>query len=216
MNEISIQCNLLHEELAENDEWEHVEVIVAENQTVPLKKYSLSDVTQALVDISTGSSVRAAAKMYNIPKSTLYHHHKIRNCKLVRKSQTIINLKDEAKLVTWIQRCAKVGDPRTRYQVKKAANSILMKRGIVREKPLTDGWLKSFMQRHPDISLRTPQLVTKSSACVTEQDIRRFFSYFHAYLEEKNYMHLTLDPTRWLNSDETGFDLNPVPKKSPR
>lgn len=205
---------VISDEVLENDESVEIEVFVIEDNEPPLNspKYNNQDVKNALGEISNGSSIAAASRKFNVPRRTLKRRLE-GDPKPKGGKPPIMTAEEENKLSDWIIRSAKMGDCRTKEQVIHAANELLEIRGIQRENPLGEGWLKRFMKRHPNISDRTPQLVTRSSANVTEQDIRRFFEKFQTWLKEENYGEAFNDPRRILNSDETGFDLNSVPKK---
>jgi len=68
------------------------------------------------------------------------------------------------------------------------------------------------MQRHPLISIRTSEHVTTASACVSEKDIKKWFSDIHQYLVDEKLDDILQDPTRLFNGDETGFSLCPKTK----
>lgn len=59
------------------------------------------------------------------------------------------------------------------------------------------------MQRHPLISVRTSEHVTTASACVSEKDIKKWFSDIHQYLVDEKLDDILQDPTRLFNGDET-------------
>ena len=63
------------------------------------------------------------------------------------------------------------------------------------------------MRRHPLISVRTSEHVTSASACISETDIKKWFSEVHLYLVENGLNEILEDPTRVFNGDETGFSL---------
>lgn len=174
-------------------------------------KYSDDVLKAAIESVREGSTIRAAAKQFSIPATTL--SDKIKGKHLMKSGiKPILSVDVEAKIAEWIIYCAKKGDPRTKKEVIDVASTYLM-RETGRLEPLSDGWFDNFMRRHSKISTRTPQLVTRSSANVTEDDVRRFHKSFCDWLEEEGFTHLALDPTRWLNADETGFELNPKPKR---
>lgn len=177
------------------------------------RQYSAANLQKAVYEVSRGRSVYAVAKESNIPYNTLKRNVKTGpGTKTGRKS--FISTEDESTLAEWIIYCAEKGDPRTKSEIIEAASELLVKRDERgKNEPLSIGWFNKFMKRHPGISKRTPQLVTRSSACVTEEDVRLFHKTFTDWLEAEGFTHLSLDPTRWLNADETGFDLNTKPKK---
>lgn len=71
-------------------------------------------------------------------------------------------------------------------------------------------WLRSFLQRHPDLSIRKPEGVTNASANVTEYDIRKWFKEVKEILAEEGVDHLLNEPSRLLNGDEACFWLDPT------
>lgn len=177
------------------------------------KRYSAANLQRAVCEVNRGRSVYSVAKEANIPYTTLKRHVKMRPLsKTGRKS--IISIDDESILAEWIIYCAEKGDPRTTSEIIRAASELLMKRDErERDNPLSIGWFNNFMKRHPEISRRTPKLVTRSSACVTEKDVRLFHKTFTDWLAAEGFTHLSSDPTRWFNANETGFDLNTDSKK---
>lgn len=68
------------------------------------------------------------------------------------------------------------------------------------------------MKRHPNISVRTSEHVTAASACISEQDIKKWFEGIKQYLKEEGLYDILSDPTRIFNGDETGFSLCPKTK----
>lgn len=78
----------------------------------------------------------------------------------------------------------------------------------------TEKWLKGFVKRHPIVSQRTPESVTRAAANVNSLNITIWFEKLTAYLEQKNLLEfLKARPSHWLNLDESGIDLNAMPKK---
>lgn len=49
-------------------------------------------------------------------------------------------------------------------------------------------WLMLFLKRHPEVALRTPQLLGNSRADVSEQEVRDWFRVTKEYLVGKNLM----------------------------
>lgn len=62
-----------------------------------------------------------------------------------------------------------------------------------------------FFQRHPDLSERTPEKLSKVRAFVT----KGWFSEVKNYLSENNNVDILSNPDRFLNLDETSFYLCP-------
>lgn len=178
------------------------------------KLNSSENLNKALLEIENGSSIGSAAKKFNIPKSTLHRHSQGKIKLGYSQPRSLISPESEEQLVKWLVESAEMGDPKTRKQLISAASEIvLLENKTVKGESLTSGWLAGFMQRHPEISLRTPQAVTKASAKVSEGDIRRFFEKIFGWIDSKGFSHCLDDAARFLNCDETGFQLNPPPDK---
>lgn len=113
-----------------------------------------------------------------------------------------------------------MGDPRTKHQLMVAAaecgNLIHSIGNGFKAGVLSLQWVDSFMQRHPTVSFRTPESITRDSANESQNNIINFIENTGEQLKEflkENFEPLLRDPTAWGNSDETNFELNPVPSK---
>lgn len=174
-------------------------------------KYSNEDLERALSEVFNGTTVYAASKKYGVPESTLRFR---KNAKGGGKQgrKLMLNEEIETEISDWIIKCSQRGAPKTKEQLMEAV-------GQIRKRTLKDptaslpsnNWVKNFMQRNPQLSYRMAQAVTRSSACVSEADIRRWFAMVSSYLVNENIFHLTSEPCRWINCDESGFELNPKP-----
>lgn len=71
-------------------------------------------------------------------------------------------------------------------------------------------WLKLFLRRHPEISKRNSEVISKGRAAVTEETIRSWCQDFLRYCKEENIEDVLKDPSRMLNCDEIGMELNPT------
>ncbi|CAO1332891.1 unnamed protein product, partial [Diamesa tonsa] len=56
-------------------------------------------------------------------------------------------------------------------------------------------------------------ILGRASANVSEPNIRNWFDYFENYLKEDGNYEIMQDLSRIFNANETGFQLNPLPKK---
>lgn len=78
----------------------------------------------------------------------------------------------------------------------------------------SEKWLMGLRERHPIISLRKPEGLTSAAANVTSRNISIWFDNLIKYLEEENVLqHLMDRPQNILNLDESGIDLNAMPRK---
>ncbi|XP_050293612.1 uncharacterized protein LOC126734122 [Anthonomus grandis grandis] len=68
-----------------------------------------------------------------------------------------------------------------------------------------DHWYRSFLNRHPILTHRTPVAVTSASSNVSENDIKKWFGDIETYLKSKGYFSILEDSRRVYNGDETCF-----------
>lgn len=73
----------------------------------------------------------------------------------------------------------------------------------------SDGWYNAFMTRHPELSLRNAESISRQRGQLTEQCIRGWFKDTEEYFRSKNIENVLGDAERNYNADETGFLLNP-------
>lgn len=209
----------MFEEYLSEDE-NYVLIEEKENSSVKYRQsYSEESVSTALEEIFEGSSLYAASKKFTIPESTLRSRLKNTNEGRNAGRKTVLDAETESLIADWVIQYAEMGDPRTREDLNEAAAELSklnkdpkQRFDTIDGKP-TKRWTEGFLKRHPQLSLRTPESISRASANVSEQDIRRFFHHFSSWLEKQSFNHLKELPANWINSDETGFPLNPVPSK---
>lgn len=73
-------------------------------------------------------------------------------------------------------------------------------------------WLQLFLKRHPKISLRTLEFITKASATLSVSNLYAWFDNVESFLSDEGIMEILQDPHRIINGDETSFQLNPKSK----
>lgn len=74
---------------------------------------------------------------------------------------------------------------------------------------LGEKWFTLFMQRHPDLSERKPEKLSKIRADVSEQNVREWFKEVSTYLESIDCSDVLKDPKRIFNLDESAFWICP-------
>nr|CAI5848326.1 unnamed protein product [Callosobruchus analis] len=151
-------------------------------------------------------------KKYGIPKSTLEFKLEHPGHKDTLGPSLILSDKEEALLVSWIRDNASKGFPRKANDVKNSVQKFLSanpRPNKFKNNRPGEGWVKGFVKRHPEISKRTSEGVTSGSACVSEQDIKNWFTSIHEYFKQKGLIEVLNDPSRIFNSDESGFQICP-------
>ena len=175
------------------------------------KMYSIEDMKKALDAVGEGKSIRQAASMFGVPKTTL--HSKFNNntpIEIRKGPTTILKTEQEKKIVEWILECGEKGFPVTREQLLNCVQKFVQESG--QKTPFKEGrpgkyWFYAFKKRHPMLSERIAQNLTTPRASVTEEELKSWFSKIKANLEAKNL--LNIHPSRVFNADESSFMLTP-------
>lgn len=181
-------------------------------------KYSHENMEKALQDIREKKiSINQAAKLYNVPKTTVLDtlKEKYKNPGNIG-GPTILTNSEEMLLVKWIIELGEVGFPITKTQLLESVCKLINNLG--RKNPFKNGqpgkkWYNGFLARHPEVSKRVPQSLTICRAMVSESNIRNWFSKIHQYFVENDLIELLHDPKRIFNCDESGFYLSPQEKQ---
>lgn len=163
---------------------------------------------------SGGMSLCQAAKAFNIPKQTLSDRkNQISNSDAIGKP-TKLTINEENELENWILKRADNGYPVNIASLKKKAEEILEVRLEKKSSTLHVSWPYRFLKRHPEISKRKPSKVSRSSANVSEKDLRAWHQQVTNFFIEKDLL-LQIDrlPDTIINVDETGFQLVPTNNK---
>lgn len=171
-----------------------------------------------------GLSIRAAGKKYNIPEATLRHkltgYHSMDGKK---GGQTLLTEAEEQILLNYIKNACRRAHPVTKTNVLKTVQCILDeedRQGITRKKPPCfkgnapkQKWWTLFKKRHPTLSFRTPEALTKARKSRSVRSIKEWFAHTRDFFTENDCLDALLDPARNYNIDETCFSLSPTQGK---
>ncbi|XP_067004498.2 uncharacterized protein [Anabrus simplex] len=179
---------------------------------VKSSRYTQAALEAAVLDVKNGVSKKAAARKHGIPRATLQFRLSDRFQKTERGPAPILTHDEESLLVKWLLECSKKGFPRRKGDIKVSVHEFI--RLSDRPNPFKDnmpgdGWYKAFLKRHPQIRLRTCEAITAASSCLSESDVRKWFSSIEICLTEEGSFQILQDPTRVFNGDETNFLLCP-------
>lgn len=182
------------------------------------KKYSEDDMQNALEECkNTSLSICAVSKKFNIPRQTLSDKIKGKYSSSGSGNQKTLSAEEENRLAEYILLNADAGNPLTKVQIMKIAGEIANLNSDTtkhfKNGSASPSWVGDFIKRHPHISRRTPSNLGRASAIHTDEDLKMFFDRIHEYFEENHLLYLLDRPDLWWNADETGFELNPSPKK---
>lgn len=176
------------------------------------KKYKEEDIALALAAVEGGISKKRASVQFGVPRSTLQFRMSAKFTKVRHGPTTVLTTDEETLLVRWILESQRKGFPKRKDDIQASVKIFLdktNKKTIFKNNLPGDQWYKSFLRRHPRISVRTPEGVTQSSACISSKDLLKWFNDIEVYLKEKGYFSILDDPRRVYNGDETCFLLNP-------
>ncbi|XP_022833931.1 uncharacterized protein LOC111361769 isoform X1 [Spodoptera litura] len=173
------------------------------------KTYNSENLNKALQAVKEGMSKKLAAKTYQVPRATLQYRIKNPEHQSRPGPPTILTEKEEKDLEDWILFSCRKGFPKRKHDLISSVSNFLnnSNRGSVFKNG--EKWYKLFLQRHPNISVRTPEAVTAASAAVSENDVRGWFSQIEDYLKENDLFDILEDSSRVFNGDETNFLLCP-------
>ena len=122
----------------------------------------------ALQDVKGGMSVREAAMLYNLPYETL-RRRVVEKVDLECRSgpPTVLTEREEDELASYCVKMADMGFGLSQSDVMVVAFKIAEASG--RKHPFTDGaasraWYDGFRSRHPQLTLRSTQLLSHARA----------------------------------------------------
>ncbi|KAJ8941908.1 hypothetical protein NQ314_010253 [Rhamnusium bicolor] len=178
-------------------------------------KYSEESLNQALKAIrENNTSIREASRLFGVPRATIQDRIKGRVKEGPRQMgrDPVLTKDEEGKIVKWLIDLSRCGFPQRKCDLLDTVEKIVTE--DKRPTPFThnrpgEKWYNCFLKRHPELSLREFEGLTKGRAVVTEQYIRKWFADLKLYLEETNNLDVMSDPDRILNGDESGFNLCP-------
>jgi hypothetical protein len=155
----------------------------------------------AISDLNNGvfTSIRACAKAYHVPRSTLSDrlaHRPTRS--MARQQQQRLSPEQEEFIAAWILMEDSAGCPPSHARVRDMATRILQMGGDAT--PLGKKWITHFIQRNPRIASRVGRTIDRArSAAANQEDIKAFFELYDTTCKE-----LGITPENTWNMDETG------------
>jgi 4-hydroxybenzoate polyprenyltransferase len=113
-----------------------------------MPQYTEDDVSQALINVANGKGVRAAARDWGVPYTTLRERIKGReNHSISAENQQRLSRVQEDHLANWVLAQEALGVPLTHAQIKEFAHRLLAIKGD--HKPLGKRWMHAFLNRNP-------------------------------------------------------------------
>lgn len=160
------------------------------------------------------SSINAAAKNYHIPVATLFRRLKkpenLASKKGLGRFRTVFTSVQENILVDYILTMESRLFGLTISDLKYLAFQFAEHNKIVnnfnkRDKKAGKDWVKGFLRRHPELSLRLPEKTSAARASAFNKvNVNKFFDLLEGLYESHHYT-----PDRVYNCDETGISTVP-------
>ena len=160
-----------------------------------------------MLAVEKGISLRQAAEMYQIPKSTLFEHV-TGKVKFGARSgpDPYLSVEEEEELVNFLVQVAEIGYPHTKKQVFSIVQQILISKGI--NSSVSNGWWERFCKRNPNVSLRSAVPLSLARASATDPEmLSRYYDTLEDCLRSNDIFDT---PQAIFNCDETGLALNPT------
>lgn len=175
------------------------------------KRWSDEDMTVAVRRVQEGETAYKVSKDLGIPIATLYAKCSGRlamNAKL--GGRTILTPAEEDIIVQWMLTLSSKGFPVTKSTLVSNVSALM--RALNRPNPFTNGipgrkWFTGFLRRHPEISERLVQSLSKGLTEITEEDVRTWFASVQTELGKENLTNI--DGERKFSCDKSSFFLCP-------
>jgi hypothetical protein len=154
------------------------------------------------------SSIRGAAKLYDVPRSTLTHRVRGRTARLDSQSRNRkLTSTEESVLIQWITSMDERGQPPQVATVREMANILLAKRDESTS-PSTVGtnWVRNFVNRHDDLKSKFSRKYDHQRAlCENPKAIREWFQLVRNTIQKYGIVQEDI-----YNFDETGFQMGVI------
>lgn len=142
-------------------------------------KINDADFSHAVEAVRSGLlSERAASKRYKVSRATIQRYRKDEYQESLKGPPTVLSLEEENQIAKWVIDTSKKGFPITQTDLRHAVQNYLRMKG--KSSSFTQnlpgyGWQKAFMSRHPEISVRLAENITRDRADVSVDQIRAWF-----------------------------------------
>ena len=170
------------------------------------RSWDKTSMKQAVEAVEKGVSVRKAAELYNVPRSTLHDKANGKTAEDARSGpQPYLSPEEEEELTSFLLQAAKIGYPYTRKQIIALVQQIVHNKGITTT--ITNGWWERFLKRHPQLTLRVAVPLSYARAMASDPEvIDRYFDLLEDCLQSNGLLNKA--PCIF-NCDETGVPLDP-------
>ena len=157
--------------------------------------------SKAIAAVANGSSIRRAAEEYGLPRSTLHDRVAGRVAHGAKSGpRRYLTSLEEEELVQHLCNCSSIG-----YGISRKDTLALVQAVVDRKKinaQVSPSWLKSFGSRHPQLTLKTGESISKARQLgASVENLEKYFDLLEKTLEDNDLLHR---PCQIFNTDETG------------
>ena len=172
------------------------------------RQYTLDDLNKAVEQVEDGADGKSTSATFGVPYRTLMRWVKAAREGIARKkrgpSPALVS-EAETCIVEWVVGMQEVGTPASRSDIIAKASTIFSMCG---GKGLGGGWYRRFMDRHPELVVRTAEAITKARTSVKEDDVISILNTVRKRIDEHG-----IDSSRIFNMDETTFETGGKSKR---
>ena len=173
----------------------------------PKEPYTAQQLERAVTAVKRGMGVRKAATIFKVPKTTLYDNTrgKYRNRPKCQSGPgRRLGAAMEEAMVSYAIYMSERGFPLVRTALKALVRAAVLqmkkKTPFNLEKGPSDKWVRSFIKRHRDLTLRIADKLDDSRASLSQEEVDQYFTLLQKTIERHG-----LSPAQIFNTDETGF-----------
>ena len=175
-------------------------------------QYGTEAMQEALLRLHGGASLKATSREFRIPRRTLRRHRdgEVESPGFIKLGRhSVLSEEHETLLVNHIQLMERALFGLNTIDVRKLAYSLAIDLNIKHpfnneSKIAGPDWLKLFLVRHQELSIRIPQATTLARATgFNRPQVDKFFTIFKKVLQDD--FQVGISPDRIWNGDETGI-----------
>lgn len=145
----------------------------------------------AMEAVSNGTvrSINLAAKIYNVPPTTLKDRMSGRVLHGTKPGPLpYLSLCEEEELELYLMQSCDIGYGKTRAQIKRIVEKVAYEKNLLRKCRITDGWWRRFLERHPSLVLRRGDATADvRMKAVSRQNLEQYFKLLKEVIDENGF-----------------------------
>jgi hypothetical protein len=145
--------------------------------------------------------IRGASRKYGVPRGTIQDrlHGRVKEAPRRMGPATVLTQDKETHPENWLTELAKCGFPQKKKDLFTSVQKIVSaknKKTPFKQNRPGEKWYRAFIRRHPKLSLREAEGLTKARSIITEESIKKWFRELKQFLEESQVLDILEDPSR--------------------